>query len=550
MPAAGQASAAARTLARFLPILAAMALALCGDPWAVAAQETPKPGVPPLIPVAPPTGVAVPTMTPTPKPPTPTREPTATPEPTPTREPTATPAAPSTPLPDLFGPRAGVFSPPAGQAGQSVAEERPILTPDPTATRTRTERRAEEGEGTPTPAAGASRPLISPESAGAPRTGPVAGLFSYGILRPAASPGPPEVGALTVEMDELAMRGTSPAPRFSAFAAALARPAQPTWPRDPPPIEAAELDEFLAVRGSPMAGMGNTLLDVGWRYNIDPRLLVAIAGADTGFGQVLCTDFNAWNWFWFEWCNSPFESWRQALDEVARGLRIHYLDQGLSDVHSIANRYGPLDDPRDTLGLNRHWPGNVIRYLEGLGGSRCNLSWVPSSNRCPAPRSDPPPRSAPTEATAEEPGDEGDEAAEEPAPIEESAPRTGLPDLDELARSRELLVVPARTPTSAIARATEPRDDVGPTWAPPREKAALSTLETAAMSQRLVAAASVASPPIWTYLASTLVLVAIVAGRVLGTWRPPLRDPLELMLRRRAMRDEAEPGKLPAREEA
>jgi hypothetical protein len=210
-----------------------------------------------------------------------------------------------------------------------------------------------------------------------------------------------------------------PAPRFSALAAGRSRPGPPTWPRNPPPIEAEAIDEFLAARGSPMAGLGRALLDVGWRYNIDPRFLVAISGADTGFGRVLCTEFNAWNWFWHEWCNSPFESWEQALDEVARGLRMYYLDDGLTDVDKIADRYGPLDDPRDTLGLNRHWPSNVTRYLEALGGSRCELTWVRTNAACAGPRPTatlrPTAEPAPDEEVAESTEGEGEEeqAAEE-----------------------------------------------------------------------------------------------------------------------------------------
>ena len=183
-----------------------------------------------------------------------------------------------------------------------------------------------------------------------------------------------------------------PAPRFGGRSPGLSRPEPPTWPREPAPVEADALDRFLAARDSPMAGLGKKLLDVGWRYNVDPRLLVAIAGADTSFGRALCTDYNAWNWFWFEWCNSPFESWEQAAEEVARGLRVGYLDQGLTDVDKIADRYGPLDDPRDTLGLNRHWPVNVSRYIEQLGGSRCNLTWTRTGTTCAPPRPTPTPR--------------------------------------------------------------------------------------------------------------------------------------------------------------
>ena len=238
-----------------------------------------------------------------------------------------------------------------------------------------------------------ARAVASPEATGTPptlesqsddRDTPSEGFAREGVLVPAASPSPELSVTPTATLTPTPT--PNPAPPFRTVAGERTQPGPPTWPRYPPPIEAATLDEYLQARGSPMAGLGEALLDAGWRYNVDPRLLVAIAGADTGFGRVLCTDYNAWNWFWFGWCNSPFESWVQGMEEVARGLRVGYLDAGRTDVDTIAERYGPLDDPRDTLGLNRYWPGNVTRYLQDLGGSRCNLTWVQADVTCAPPR--------------------------------------------------------------------------------------------------------------------------------------------------------------------
>ncbi|MBC7461889.1 MAG: hypothetical protein H7287_11050, partial [Thermoleophilia bacterium] len=43
---------------------------------------------------------------------------------------------------------------------------------------------------------------------------------------------------------------------------------------------AAQLDAYLAGKGSPMAGSGNALMASGGRWQIDPRLIIAIAGAE------------------------------------------------------------------------------------------------------------------------------------------------------------------------------------------------------------------------------------------------------------------------------
>ena len=51
--------------------------------------------------------------------------------------------------------------------------------------------------------------------------------------------------------------------------------------------DAAQLDAFLAQHGSPMTGSGATFIAEGQLYGVDPVFLVAIAGAETSFGQLL-----------------------------------------------------------------------------------------------------------------------------------------------------------------------------------------------------------------------------------------------------------------------
>lgn len=346
------------------------------------------------------------------------------------------------------------------------------------------------------------------------------GVFSSGLLRPGASPGPANSAPTPAP--------GSVAPAFSAFAAALPRPASPSWPRNPPPIEAAELDKFLRDRGSPMAGMGEALLDVGWRYNLDPRLLVAISGADTGFGRVLCTPFNAWNWFWFEWCNSPFESWRQALDEVARGLRMYYLDQGLTDVDTIARRYGPLDDPRDTLGLNRHWPRNVIKYLEDLGGSRCDLTWVKAATVC-GPRPTPRPGEAPApqeeKEGEEEPATEVVAATEEEPSLEGTAaavPWTHPSDEQSPARPRAI-AIPITAP-AVLADEPVLVDTASRIAELPREP----ELEPPTIAG--------SGPSPWDLVAVALLVLLIVGARTVATQGLTPVDRERIVLQGRALR--------------
>jgi len=46
---------------------------------------------------------------------------------------------------------------------------------------------------------------------------------------------------------------------------------------------AAKIDAYLAAKNSPLAGYGAAFVSSGVFYNVDPRLIVAIAGAESSF---------------------------------------------------------------------------------------------------------------------------------------------------------------------------------------------------------------------------------------------------------------------------
>jgi hypothetical protein len=129
----------------------------------------------------------------------------------------------------------------------------------------------------------------------------------------------------------------------------------------------SQLDAFLASKGSPMAGQGVAFVASGGRWQLDPRLLVAIAGAESSFGQITCAPYNAWGWG----CpNGPyhFDSWAEGIDAVAEGLRTNYLSEGRTSVALIHQKYAPVGAANDPTGLNDNWTINVSRFMVELGG--------------------------------------------------------------------------------------------------------------------------------------------------------------------------------------
>jgi hypothetical protein len=148
--------------------------------------------------------------------------------------------------------------------------------------------------------------------------------------------------------------------------------------------DASQLDAFLAQQGSPMTGTGATFIAEGQTYGVDPRFLIAIAGAETSFGKLLYSengdpcDYNAFNWFYGPtWPTSDFTSWDEAIARVAEGLAGPlYHGAGLYSVDAIAPTYCPDGTAQ--------WVVNVKTFLIALGGNPDDTR-VTASGAAPAP---------------------------------------------------------------------------------------------------------------------------------------------------------------------
>ena len=101
-----------------------------------------------------------------------------------------------------------------------------------------------------------------------------------------------------------------------------------------------QIDAYLSAKKSPMKGIGSGLSSLGRQYNVDPRLVVAIAGAETTFGMHVCAANNAWNWFYRSTCpQSPFDNYEQGLGHVTKYLRLSYLNRGYTSIELIRYKY-------------------------------------------------------------------------------------------------------------------------------------------------------------------------------------------------------------------
>jgi hypothetical protein len=151
--------------------------------------------------------------------------------------------------------------------------------------------------------------------------------------------------------------------------------------QQPCPVSSQTLEDYLRSKRSPMVGQGLTLFAAGRRYDVDPRFIVALAGAETSFGRNITRgQYNAWNWFYrgSSQRDHSFGSWAEGIDRVTKGIAgpLYFRDSPpRTDATSIYSRY--CQGPDCGNGLR-----NLKTFLKEQGGD-------PNSLRFPCPRSSP-----------------------------------------------------------------------------------------------------------------------------------------------------------------
>ncbi len=128
------------------------------------------------------------------------------------------------------------------------------------------------------------------------------------------------------------------------------------------------LDAYLAARLSPLTGLGATFVAEAGAVGLDPRLLVAIAGAETAFGaygpsQAIQNPFGMGP-------GIRYASWEESIRAAALNLGGDlYLGDGRVTIAAIQQRWAPSRATNDPTGLNLNWTVNVGRFYAELGGN-------------------------------------------------------------------------------------------------------------------------------------------------------------------------------------
>ncbi|PIS15903.1 hypothetical protein COT62_01195 [Candidatus Roizmanbacteria bacterium CG09_land_8_20_14_0_10_41_9] len=121
----------------------------------------------------------------------------------------------------------------------------------------------------------------------------------------------------------------------------------------------ANLKQFFRKYNSVLYDYAEKIVQVSDENQFDYRLLPAIAMQESNLCRVIPDDsHNCWGWGIYGNTVTRFESYDEAIDAVARGIKKHYIDKGLVTSSSIMEKYTPSS--------NGSWAHGVNTFLQML----------------------------------------------------------------------------------------------------------------------------------------------------------------------------------------
>jgi len=101
------------------------------------------------------------------------------------------------------------------------------------------------------------------------------------------------------------------------------------------------LKTFLKSYNSPLSAFAKDFVQAADTNELDWRLLVAISGVESTFGQELpFNSHNAWGWGIYGNNAIYFSSYNEAIETISKALRENYINTwGAQDVYQIGRLY-------------------------------------------------------------------------------------------------------------------------------------------------------------------------------------------------------------------
>lgn len=118
--------------------------------------------------------------------------------------------------------------------------------------------------------------------------------------------------------------------------------------------------EYLNYYNSPLLPFAEELIQVSDKYNLDYRLLPAIAQQESNLCKVIPPgSYNCWGWGIHSAGSLGFNSFSEGMNIVAKGLKTKYIDKGYVTVPEIMSKYNP-DSPDGA------WGKGVQSFMEKM----------------------------------------------------------------------------------------------------------------------------------------------------------------------------------------
>ena len=120
------------------------------------------------------------------------------------------------------------------------------------------------------------------------------------------------------------------------------------------------LNQYLDDYNSPLAPYSSLLVRTADKYDLDYRLLVAIARKESGLCKIIPPgSYNCWGWGIHSAGTLGFDSYEESIEMVASGIKENYIDNGLVTPAEIMTRYTP-NSPEGV------WAVDVASFIEEI----------------------------------------------------------------------------------------------------------------------------------------------------------------------------------------
>ena len=119
------------------------------------------------------------------------------------------------------------------------------------------------------------------------------------------------------------------------------------------------LAKFFEKHKSPLVSHSQFLVEIADTYNLDFRLLPAIAMQESNLCKKIPLDsYNCWGFGIYGSKVLKFQSYEEAIEAVAKTLRGKYVDKGLLTPEEIQAKYTPSS--------NGSWANAVSHFMEEM----------------------------------------------------------------------------------------------------------------------------------------------------------------------------------------